>query len=57
LLQAVATQPVLVDVDASSHEFQLYESGVFTRPCGINPNHVFTTVRMERVKVVPSTGQ
>ena len=24
LLQAVATQPVLVDVDASSHEFQLY---------------------------------
>ncbi|XP_075665586.1 cysteine proteinase EP-B 1-like [Castanea sativa] len=44
LLKAVVGQPVSIDINASSHEFQLYESGVFTGPCGVQPNHVVTTV-------------
>ena len=44
LLKAVAGQPVSVDIDASSREFQLYESGVFTGPCGIQSTHVVNIV-------------
>nr|XP_023902358.1 cysteine proteinase EP-B 1-like [Quercus suber] len=45
LLKAVAGQPVSVDINASSREFQLYESGViFTGPCWIEPNHVVIAV-------------
>ena len=40
----MAGQPVSVDIDASSREFQLYESGVFTGPCGIQSTHVVNIV-------------
>ncbi|KAL4627038.1 hypothetical protein ACB092_05G138900 [Castanea dentata] len=44
LLKAVVGQPVSIDINASSHEFQLYESGVFTGPYGVEPNHVVTAI-------------
>ncbi|KAF7822598.1 senescence-specific cysteine protease SAG39-like [Senna tora] len=42
LLNAVANQPVSVALDASN--FQYYQSGVFTGPCGTQLNHAVTIV-------------
>ncbi|KMZ64943.1 Cysteine proteinase [Zostera marina] len=39
LRKAVSHQPVSVSIDASSREFQLYNSGVFTGQCGTDLNH------------------
>ncbi|KAF3966291.1 hypothetical protein CMV_009606 [Castanea mollissima] len=39
LLQAVATQPVSVSLDATGHDLQFYASGVFTGQCGTNLSH------------------
>lgn len=44
LLMRVAAQPVSIDLDASSREFQLYASGVFTGPCGVRSTHVANLV-------------
>lgn len=39
LLQAVASQPVSVGIDAGSFAFQFYSEGVFTGPCDTELNH------------------
>ncbi|KAF3323502.1 ervatamin-B-like protein [Carex littledalei] len=44
LLQAVASQPVSVGIDAGSFAFQFYSEGVFTGPCDTELNHGVTIV-------------
>ena len=44
LLKAVAKQPDSVSIDASSKEFQLYSSGVFTGKCDTSLDHGVTVV-------------
>lgn len=45
LAQAVANQPVSVGIDASSPQFQYYQSGIFTADgCGTDMNHAVTMV-------------
>ncbi|KAM3748329.1 hypothetical protein ACB098_05G100300 [Castanea mollissima] len=44
LLKAVAGQPVSIDLNANSREFQLYKSGVFTGPCEFQKTHVANVV-------------
>lgn len=44
LLQAVATQPVSVSLDATGHDLQFYASGVFTGQCGTNLSHDVTAI-------------
>nr|XP_043639044.1 zingipain-2-like [Erigeron canadensis] len=39
LMKAVAHQPVSVGIEASGKAFQLYESGVYTAPCGTELDH------------------
>jgi KDEL-tailed cysteine endopeptidase len=39
LMSALAKQPVSVAIEADQKEFQLYQSGVFTAPCGISLDH------------------
>lgn len=48
LAQAVANQPVSVGIDASSPQFQYYQSGIFTADgCGTGMNHAVTIVGYE----------
>ncbi|KAM4111910.1 hypothetical protein ACJW30_05G101400 [Castanea mollissima] len=42
--RALAGQPVSIDLNANSREFQLYESGVFTGPCEFQKTHVANVV-------------
>ncbi|KAL0002093.1 hypothetical protein SO802_015874 [Lithocarpus litseifolius] len=44
LLNAVASQPVSVAIDAGGSGFQFYSSGVFTVACGTNLDHGVTAV-------------
>ncbi|RLN09702.1 ervatamin-B-like [Panicum miliaceum] len=44
LERVMAEQPVTVAIDASSHNFQFYNSGVFSGPCSTNLNHAVTAV-------------
>jgi len=44
LLQAIATQPVSVAIQADQMAFQFYSGGVFDAPCGTNLNHGVTAV-------------
>nr|2PNS_A Chain A, Ervatamin-C, a papain-like plant cysteine protease [Tabernaemontana divaricata]2PNS_B Chain B, Ervatamin-C, a papain-like plant cysteine protease [Tabernaemontana divaricata]2PRE_A Chain A, Ervatamin-C [Tabernaemontana divaricata]2PRE_B Chain B, Ervatamin-C [Tabernaemontana divaricata] len=39
LKKAVASQPSVVAIDASSKQFQHYKSGIFSGPCGTKLNH------------------
>ena len=44
LMSAIAEQVVSVSIDASSADFQLYESGVFTGDCSTSLNHGLVAV-------------
>ena len=45
LLKAVANQPVSVYIDAGTHAFKYYSSGIFNaRNCGTDPNHAVAVV-------------
>ncbi|CAI9782059.1 unnamed protein product [Fraxinus pennsylvanica] len=44
LLKALAKQPISVAIDASGSDFQFYSSVIFTRECGTDLDHGFTTV-------------
>jgi len=44
LLQAIATQPVSVAIQADQMAFQFYSGGVFDAPCGTSLNHGVTAV-------------
>uniref|UniRef100_A0A2N9GSM6 Cathepsin propeptide inhibitor domain-containing protein n=1 Tax=Fagus sylvatica TaxID=28930 RepID=A0A2N9GSM6_FAGSY len=44
LLQAVATQPVSVALDAKNPAFRFYSSGVYSGECGTETNHAVTTI-------------
>ncbi|XP_030929621.1 senescence-specific cysteine protease SAG39-like [Quercus lobata] len=44
LLNAVASQPVSVAIDAGGSDFQFYSSGVFTGACGTSLDHGVTAV-------------
>lgn len=39
LMSALARQPLAIAIQADQKDFQLYESGVFTAPCGANLDH------------------
>jgi C1A family cysteine protease len=39
MMQAIASQPVSIAIEADQREFQLYKSGVFTATCGTNLDH------------------
>jgi C1A family cysteine protease len=39
LMSAIAQQPVSIAIEADQKDFQLYESGVFTAPCGTTLDH------------------
>jgi hypothetical protein len=44
MLTALSIQPVSVAIDASTRDFYLYSSGVFTASCGTNLNHAVNIV-------------
>jgi C1A family cysteine protease len=44
LASAVYKQPVSIAVDASSIQFQMYRSGVFSGSCGLDLDHGITLV-------------
>ena len=44
LLNAVASQPVSVAIDAGGSDFQFYSRGVFTGACGTSLDHGVTAV-------------
>lgn len=44
LMQAVMKQPVIVGIDIRNPALVSYKSGVFTGPCGVDPNHVVQVV-------------
>ncbi|WCJ32696.1 Cysteine proteinases superfamily protein [Euphorbia peplus] len=44
LMNAVASQPISVAIDAGGSEFQFYKSGVFAGSCGTELNHGVTAV-------------
>ncbi len=44
MLSALNEQPVSVSIDASTRDFYLYSSGLFTASCGINLNHAVNLV-------------
>ena len=44
ILQAVATQPVSVSLDATGHDLQFYAGRVFTGQCGTNLSHDVTAI-------------
>ncbi|PSD79399.1 C1 family peptidase, partial [Acinetobacter baumannii] len=48
LQKAVTYQPIRVSIDASTKDFQLYTSGLFTGTCGTKTNHAVTLVGYDK---------
>ncbi|KAF3331300.1 Ervatamin-B [Carex littledalei] len=44
LMNVVATQPVVVAIDARGNSFQNYKGGIYTGPCGTNLTHALVIV-------------
>ncbi|KAF8693360.1 hypothetical protein HU200_038749 [Digitaria exilis] len=56
LQKAVVHQPVTTAIEAGGREFQLYESGVFTRRCGTLLDHGVLEVRYAARRTARVTG-
>jgi C1A family cysteine protease len=44
LMLAVASQPVIVAINARADEFKHYRGGIYDRPCGTNVSHTVVVV-------------
>lgn len=44
MMTAIAQQPISVGIEADQQSYQLYQSGVFTGPCGTNLDHAVLLV-------------